>query len=192
MSTPIVGVLIGGASSRMGGSPKGLIQLPSGETILERTLRTIADAQLDAVMVGNLDAYDVVAATRGVTRIVDAPVVKGPLAGLHALIEHAGDRVAVALACDMPFVSVALLQRLVSESPDAIVLAPRSAESHKWEPLCARYHSARVRPALHAAIEAGERSFQQLFARIEVTELQLSVQERSTTRDWDTPEDIAR
>ena len=176
----------------MGGSPKGLIQLAGGETIVERTLQTIADAQLDAVLVGNIDVYDVVAAKHGVTRIVDTPVVQGPLAGLHALIEHSADRAAIALACDMPFVSVALLQRLVSESPDALVLAPRSVDGHKWEPLCARYHSASVRPALEAAIETGEQSFQRLFARIEITELHLSTEERRTTRDWDTPEDMSR
>lgn len=155
MSKPIVGVLIGGASSRMGGSPKGLILLPGGETILERTLRIAREAGLDVVLVGNLDAYDAVAAEHGVTRVADAPDVQGPLAGLHALIENAGDRAAIALACDMPFVTVALLHRLVSESPAAPVLAPRSADGQKWEPLCARYHSEHVRPALHAAIKAG-------------------------------------
>lgn len=192
MFKPVVGVLVGGQSSRMGGSPKGLIQLPSGETILERTLQTIAAAQLHAVLVGNLDAYDAHAAKHGVARVVDAPDVKGPLAGLHALIEQAGDRAAIALACDMPLVSVALLRRLVSESPDAPVLAPRSIDGHKWEPLFARYQADLVGPLLRAAIDAGERSFQQLFARIQVTELHLSVEERSATRDWDTPEDMGR
>jgi molybdenum cofactor guanylyltransferase len=189
---PVAGVLVGGRSSRMGGSPKGLLRLPSGETILERTLHIAREAGCDAVLVGNLDAYDAVAAKHGVTRLPDVANVQGPLAGLQALLEHAGARSAIALACDMPFVTGALLQRLASESPEAIVLAPRSADSQKWEPLCARYHSERVRPVLRAAMDAGEQSIQQLFTRVQVTELHLSSEERSVTRDWDTPADIAR
>lgn len=179
----------------MGGSPKGLIPLASGrsgQTILEHTLRTIAAAQLDAVLVGDLDAYDALATTLGVMRIPDARGVNGPLAGLQALVQHAGTRDAVVLACDMPFVSVALLQRLATESPAAHVLAPRSGDGRKWEPLCARYRSEQVRPVLAAGIEAGEQSFQQLFARLNVTELDLDNDERRATRDWDTPEDITR
>lgn len=184
----IVGVLIGGASSRMGGAPKGLIKLRSGETIIARTLRITREAKLDVVLVGDLDAYDALA---NVPRIHDARTVNGPLAGLHALLDHAEDQDVIAIACDMPFLTVALLQRLVTESPNALVLAPRSIESHKWEPLCARYTSS-VRPVLSHAIEGGDRSFQQLFKRLQVTELLLTAEERNATIDWDKPEDILR
>lgn len=188
MFKPIVGVLIGGASSRMGGAPKGLIKLANGESIIERTVRITREAKLDVVLVGDLDAYDSIAK---VQRIADATTVKGPLAGLQALLHHADERDAIAIACDMPFLSVELLQRLATESPNAIVLAPRSTESNKWEPLCARYAS-NARPILSHAIEGGDRSFQQLFKRAHVTELLLSDEERKATLDWDTPEDVSR
>lgn len=181
----IVGVLIGGASSRMGGKPKGLIELASGETILARTLRIVHEAKLDAVLVGDLVVYDGLR----IPRIADVGTVGGPLAGLHALLDHADDRAAIAIACDMPFLTAALLKRLATESPRAVVLAPRAIESHKWEPLCARY-AASVRPILSHAIEGGDRSFQQLLSRLQVTELPLSAEERHATLDWDTPSDM--
>jgi molybdopterin-guanine dinucleotide biosynthesis protein A len=187
MFKPVVGILVGGSSSRMGGEPKGLIKLATGETIIERTLRITQEAGLDAVLVGDLDVYDAVAK---VPRIPDATIVKGPLAGLQALLDHADEQSAIAIGCDMPFLTSALLQRLATESPNATVFAPRSTESDKWEPLCARYASS-VRPILSHAIEDGDRSFQQLFKRLHVTELSLSDRERNTTIDWDTPEDMS-
>lgn len=189
MAKLVVGVLIGGASSRMAGAPKGLLPLKDGETIIERTLRIAREAQLEVVLVGDLTAYDAIAKT---PRVLDAKGVQGPLAGLSALLEHAADRDAIALACDMPFVSVALLQRLATESPAAIVLAPRSVESNKWEPLCARYRSPIMRNVLRDAIDNHEHSFQQLFKRTQITELSLSAEERSATIDWDSPNDITR
>lgn len=188
MFKSVVGLLIGGASSRMGGQPKGLIKLASGKTIIERTLRITHEAKLDVVLVGDLDSYDAVAK---IQRISDATTVTGPLAGLAALIDHADERDAIAIACDMPFLTLELLQRLVTESPKALVLAPRSTEGTKWEPLCARYAAA-VGPILSHAIEGGDRSFQQLFKRLQVTELLLSDKERNATIDWDTPEDLSR
>ncbi len=192
MDKPLVGVLVGGASSRMGGAPKGLIALQSGETILERTLRIAREAGLDTILVGDLDAYDAIAKAVVVPRIPDASDVKGPLAGLKALLEHARQRDVIAIACDMPLISVALLQRLADEALDAHVLAPRSIETNKWEPLCARYRSPNVLHALHEAIASGEQSFQQLLRRLNVTELVLSEEERSATIDWDTPHDVTR
>lgn len=192
MFKPLVGILIGGASSRMGGAPKGLIALGDHdgprETIIERTVRITHEAGLDAMLVGDLDVYD---AITHVPRIHDATSVKGPLAGLHALLDHAHDRPVIAIACDMPFLSIALLQRLTTESLDATVLAPRSVESQKWEPLCARY-AASVRPVLSHAIEGGDRSFQQLFKRLHVTELSLNDDERRAMIDWDEPADVTR
>lgn len=171
----------------MGGAPKGLIKLGHGETILERTLRIVAEAKLEALLVGNVDAYDAVTTVR---RIRDNANVQGPLSGLHALLNHVVPYDAIVIGCDMPFLSVALLQRLATESPEAIVLAPRSSDGDKWEPLCARYRPSIVRPLLSDALEHGARSFQQVFKQLPVTELHLSAQEREATLDWDAPEDV--
>jgi molybdopterin-guanine dinucleotide biosynthesis protein A len=69
------------------------------------------------------------------------------------------------------------------------VLAPRGA-SGLWEPLCARYDGARMSAPLERAVAAGVRSFQRLFAQLQVSELALAPHERATLVDWDRPEDV--
>jgi molybdopterin-guanine dinucleotide biosynthesis protein A len=131
------------------------------------------------------------AAAVGVLQLPDAAQDLGPLAGLQSLLSFAGDREALCLACDMPFVSAPVLARLASEPLHAShVLAPRAASSDKWEPLFARYHSASVAPLLASALAQGERSFQGLFRRLTIRELNLNELERAQLRDWDTPEDV--
>ena len=184
-----VGVWIGGASSRMGGAPKGLLRLDDGRALIERTLEVIDQAGLSAVLIGNRTDYD---AITHAPRVQDAPGVEGPLAGLIALLRHVGDADGIALACDMPYVTPALLSRLVSEAPSAIVLAPRSPGSIKWEPLCARYRAREVLPVLERAAAAGERSFQRVLAQLDVAELSLSSAEQRCLIDWDSPADLQR
>jgi molybdopterin-guanine dinucleotide biosynthesis protein A len=124
----------------------------------------------------------------------------GPLAALQSLLAYAGERDALCLACDMPYVSAGLLRRLageesglglgLDEKKTAEVVAARDAQTGKWEAMFARYRSAAVAPLLERALDEGERSFQGLFARLTVRELCLSPDERVQLRDWDTPEDM--
>ena len=76
------------------------------------------------------------------------------------------------LACDLPFVTPALLQRLVEESGtgeeiDAVV--PRSARG--LEPLCALYRDALRRPRPGPASSAGDLKVAGLLADLRVREL---------------------
>ncbi len=173
----------------MGGTPKGLLPAPgSRETLIERLARVGAEAGLQPVLVGSID----LAVHPPLARIADLEPRVGPLSGLAALLDHAATEPCIAVACDMPFVSAALLSRLRVESPAAAVLAPRDPSTGKWEPLCARYAPQLVRPALMRAIASGMRSFQALFRELSVVELALDEAERRELRDWDTPEDVER
>lgn len=183
----IVGIFVGGQSSRMGGRPKGLLLAPdSGEPLVLRSARLARSLGFTPVLVGAGHAYRTV--------VPDLPIVsdersaQGPLAGLAGLLRFAGTETVLALACDMPYVSAALLSKLAAVQAAADVVAPRSVAGC-WEPLCARYQSANVAPILAEALATGVRSFQQLFTRLRVAELELSPDERSELRDWDTPED---
>jgi molybdopterin-guanine dinucleotide biosynthesis protein A len=109
---------------------------------------------------------------------------------LQSLLAHAAGRSAICLACDMPYVTAALLVRLATAAQHADVLAPRDPATGKWQPLCARYHGPSVAPVLESALAGGERSFQGLFRRMNVAELPLDASERAQLRDWDTPEDM--
>jgi molybdopterin-guanine dinucleotide biosynthesis protein A len=181
---PLLGVLAGGHGERMGGRDKAALLAPGGgETLLARLLRLGRAAGLQVVVVGGRGVP-------GVPRLDDDPAAVGPIGGLCALLSHARDRPAIALACDLPYASAELIAKLARMPCRAPVLAPRDAETGKWQPLFARYDSPRVLPALRAAIATGTRSFQTFLRAVDVQELSLDAGERRQLRDWDTPADL--
>jgi molybdopterin-guanine dinucleotide biosynthesis protein A len=186
----LLGIFIGGRGLRMGGVQKALLIAPdTGETLIARSLRIAREAELEVVLLG---AAELGAQAAGALQLPDASSGIGPLAGLQSLLKHAGERNAICLACDMPYVTAELLGRLAraSASKQPQVLAPRNPKTGKWEPLFARYQSPTVAPLLADALAEGERSFQGLFRRLTVAELPFDPSERAQLRDWDTPEDM--
>jgi molybdopterin-guanine dinucleotide biosynthesis protein A len=179
----LLGVLAGGRGLRMGGRDKAALLAPGGEPLLSRLLRLGRELGLETVVLGGEGACDV-------PRLADEPAGVGPIGGLCALLSHARERRAIALACDLPYLSAALLARLAHTESAAAVLAARDPQTGKWQPLFARYDSPRVLPDLRAAIAAGTRSFQTFLRGVEVQELALDEAERAQLRDWDVPGDI--
>ena len=166
-------ILAGGRARRFGGADKA--SLPIGDArIIDRQLAALSVVTMknDVRIVANdRDRY----AGLGLRVIPDAVPDAGPLGGLYtALLDASHDRVLV-LACDLPFVTAALLQRLVTESGtgpdndevDAVV--PRSARG--LEPLCALYMKQRCAAGALARIERGELAVAGLLADLRVREL---------------------
>jgi molybdenum cofactor guanylyltransferase len=180
----IAGIFVGGAGLRMGGRAKGLLVTPEGETLIARCRRVLwAAGASHVLLVGAHPAY----ASLGLEMIPDRPAGIGPMGGLLALLERARDAPSVAVACDMPFVTEALVRRLLA-APDAPITAPRRA--HRWEPLCARYKGG-VLPYARSAAANGHYSLQRLLDQAGTVELPLSNEEIAALDDWDAPEDIA-
>jgi molybdopterin-guanine dinucleotide biosynthesis protein A len=160
-------ILAGGRARRFDGADKA--SLPIGDArIIDRQLAALSAVADDVRIVANdRDRY----AGLGLRVIPDAVMDRGPLGGLYtALLDATHERVLV-LACDLPFVTAALLQRLVAESGtgqeiDAVV--PRSARG--LEPLCALYRRRCAGVAL-ARIERGELAVAALLADLRVHEL---------------------
>ena len=144
-------ILAGGRARRFGGADKA--SLPVGRArILDRQLAALSAVAGDICIVSNdPERY----AGIGVRVIPDAIADAGPLGGIYtALLDAVHDRVLV-IACDLPFVTAALLERLIAESDsgdeiDAVV--PRSARG--IEPLCALYRK-RCAAAARGRIESG-------------------------------------
>jgi molybdopterin-guanine dinucleotide biosynthesis protein A len=181
----IAGVFVGGAGRRMGGCAKGILQAPEGGTLIERWVETLRRAGVARViLVGRHDGYGAL----GLEMVDDEPSGIGPLGGLVALLRRAGSSRALALACDMPFVSPALVTRLVSAA-DAPIVAPRRGAL--WEPLCARYDASLVLPAALRRVAAGQFSLQPLLTESGALALSLDAAEADRLLDWDTPEDMA-
>jgi molybdopterin-guanine dinucleotide biosynthesis protein A len=88
----------------------------------------------------------------------------------------------------MPFVSAAVVERLLTASPLAPIVAPHRAD--RWEPLCARYDPVRVLPAAESLVDTGDHSLQRLLTNVGAVRLPLSSHEAKELMDWDTPEDV--
>jgi molybdopterin-guanine dinucleotide biosynthesis protein A len=182
------GIFVGGRSTRMGGRPKGLLAAPDGGTLVERSCRVLAAAEIDdVVLVGAQAAY----APLGLPMLDDEPPGTGPLGGILALLGYATRMQApftMALACDMPFVSEGLITRL-RDAPLAAVIAPR--RNGRWEPLCARYESGAAATGAHRLV-TGDYSLQRWLDGAGAVELPLTEEEARELDDWDTPEDASR
>ena len=160
-------ILAGGRARRLGGADKASLAIGDAR-IIDRQLAALSVVTDDVRIVANdRGRY----AGVGLRVIPDAVRGAGPLGGLYtALLDASHDRVLV-LACDLPFVTAALLQRLVAESGtgqevDAVV--PRSARG--LEPLCALY-TKRCAALARARIERGELAVAGLLADLRVHEL---------------------
>jgi molybdopterin-guanine dinucleotide biosynthesis protein A len=126
-------------------------------------------------------------ARRGVS---DDPAGIGPIGGLRALLKYAGNHAAIAIAVDMPRVSVELLARLVDAPDAAAIVAPRRRADAPWEPLFARYDPTRVTANVDAAIARGEHSLQRIVVAAGVAELAIVGDELRALDDWDAPDDV--
>jgi len=102
----------------------------------------------------------------------------GPLAGIETALRWAmemGRPGALVIACDMPFVSAALLREIVQRaiSGDADAVVPESAGRRGMEPLCAWY-SVRCLDAVERALASGERSLMALVASVRAERIALA------------------
>jgi molybdenum cofactor guanylyltransferase len=182
----LAGIFVGGNGTRMGGIAKGLLRTADGPTLVERSRTILERVGAKVVLVGAHDAY----ARLGLDVIADEPPGIGPLGGLVALLRRAGATPAVAVACDMPFVTSALVERLLATSPNAPIVAPH--RDGRWEPLCARYDGATVLAQALALSRSGHHSLQRLLRDLDAVALPLTPEELDELRDWDTPDDVAR
>ena len=187
----LVGIFVGGQSSRMGGVPKGTLRAPDGSaSIVERLVGVARELGTGGVvLVGQRPVY----APLGLPMLEDQPPGVGPLGGLLALLQHAArasyPRV-VALACDLPYVTPAIVQRLIEHAPHATAVAPYHGD--QWQTMCARYATREVSAYAERALARREHSLQTLFAALGAAaeRLPLGDGEQALLRDWDSPEDI--
>ena len=163
-------ILAGGRARRYDGARKALL------VVDDATGARVIDRQL-AALAGVCDDIKIVADDPGPYAGLQLPVIPdaipgaGPLGGIYsALVAAARPRVIV-IACDLPFVTGPLFERLVAEAGendeiDAVV--PRSRGG--LEPLCAVY-AARIAPVLRRRIDAGALQVIAAFADVRVREL---------------------
>ncbi|MFZ0300282.1 MAG: molybdenum cofactor guanylyltransferase [Candidatus Sulfotelmatobacter sp.] len=181
-------VLAGGKSARMG-TDKAFVEY-EGRTLLARALDLARSVASSVWIVGSQEKF-----------AAFAPVVEdvfrdcGPLGGIHAALLGSLTELNLMLAVDMPFVSRAFLQYLITQArgaPDAAVIVPRS--DGRRQPLCAIYRrefGEVAERALRAGQNRIDRLFEEVHTRvIEQEELEGAGFSSGIFRNLNTPEEL--
>jgi molybdopterin-guanine dinucleotide biosynthesis protein A len=147
-------VLAGGAASRYGGTPKGLLEV-GGQRIIDRVVDTIASVVRGMpLLVAN--APDAVSWRPELETIPDVRPGFGTLGGIYTAVT-AGDGPVLCAAWDMPFLTGPLLRSLIElfEEGNYDAVLPESSGRRGLEPLCAVYGPA-CGPAIEQRLTAGD------------------------------------
>jgi len=144
-------VLAGGKSERMG-QDKALKSF-LGRPLIERVLERLSGLAEEVIVTTNRpDRYTFL----GLPLYPDLLPDRGPLGGLYSSISAVHLPLMAAVACDMPFASLAIfeyeLDLLVRKNLDAVL--PRGPRG--TEPLHAVYRCETCLPAIRSALAAGE------------------------------------
>ena len=184
-------VLAGGKSSRMGQDKASL--LVSGETLLMRQLRLLAEAGCDELLVSAANSTLKIATPSPSVRVLSDKIPEaGPLAGIEsALAAACHDRVLV-VAVDLPAMSAKLLRRLLALTTPGVGVVPVLAG--RFEPLVAVY-PREAHPEAVARLSRGELALQS-FVRAGLAagwlrESGVPVVEEICFTNWNRPEDLA-
>jgi molybdopterin-guanine dinucleotide biosynthesis protein A len=165
-STTSLGAIVAGGMSRRFGSPKALAEV-GGRPIVRRVRDALAEAVRDVVVIAN--EPELFADLDLPIRPDEIPGI-GALGGIRRALSWAREekrRGALCVACDMPFVSPALLRLILAraETSKAAAVVPESGGRHGLEPLCAWY-SVDCISAIDGMIARGEGSVSKLVDRV--------------------------
>lgn len=143
------------------GEDKSFVTL-GGRALVEHTLERVAQLGLPVHIITNQPARY---AQYGLPMFSDVIPARGSLGGLYTALSHSPTPWTLCVACDMPFLNVALLEDLLARRAicDAVVpvVAARPQSLH------AVYHQ-RCMGAMHDALLREDLKIQQLFRRISV------------------------
>jgi molybdopterin-guanine dinucleotide biosynthesis protein A len=163
---PSAAILAGGDARRYGGRDKSRLCV-GGRTMLERQLAALASITNDVMVVGARAEDNPLKEGRYRT-VSDRVPASGPLGGLDAALAAARSSDVLLLACDMPFVTTAFLEYLVSQAGDADAVVP--ATERGYHPLCAVYNR-RCHAAVAEALMGRQLRMTELLKRICVREI---------------------
>jgi molybdopterin-guanine dinucleotide biosynthesis protein A len=181
-------ILTGGASRRMGKDKAGLIF--EGATFVERIGQQLAPLCSTVKLVGD------VAPRKRFEIVPDIYPVWGALGGVHAALAACTAPWALVVACDFPFVTTELFQRLASLREDADAVAPVQHDEIP-QPLCTLYRQSQCLAVATELIKSGERKPIALLQSVRTRWVSFSELSNLTDANHffdniNTPEDYAR
>ena len=176
-------ILAGGRASRFGGRDKSALVV-DGRTILDRQLTELAKvAGLDDVLiVGGFTTR------QGARLVADVVPGSGPLGGIHAALTHSAADAVCVIACDMPYVTAGLVERLFKQLTDADIVVPQTDRG--YHPLCAVYGRGCLDPIARRLAD-NKLTVMDLFADVRTRVVTLVNADRRLVANVNTPEEFA-
>lgn len=179
-------ILAGGDSRRMGQDKAALVL--DGKTLLESVTAT-----MQAVFSTVIVSVRQLRAGVEVPQVFDEQPASGPLAGLIAGLAQADTPWVFAVACDMPFVTQAVVRYLASCRAGFEAVVPM-VDGYP-QPLAAFYAQSALQ-TMRANMAAGDRSLRGVLEKLEVryvseAELRECDPQLRSFFDLDTPQDFA-
>jgi molybdopterin-guanine dinucleotide biosynthesis protein A len=149
METISAFILAGGESRRMGSDKSQL--LLDGESFVERIAKVLAKITDNITVVGKPPPHS--------TRLPYVPDVYpkwGALGGVHTALASCKAEWCLIVACDYPFISAELCERLAGLRENFAAVAPVQSDGIP-QPLCALYQTGRCLGPAEQLINSGER-----------------------------------
>ena len=184
-------ILVGGRSTRMG-QDKALMVVEDDLPVVSNLVATLATRCDEILLVGGdparFEGLDLPACW-----VPDAQLDAGPLGGILGALEAARHDACLVVACDMPFVTVAVVCALADEPRDYTALAFPSLKG--LEPLLAIYRRACLEP-LRTALAGGNLQVGHFLNRVQARALPRDLAtridpQRRVATNVNTPEDLA-
>jgi molybdopterin-guanine dinucleotide biosynthesis protein A len=175
---PLSAAALAGGQSRRMGTDKAILPIAArGQPMLGMVLERLAAVADDVLVVANdQERY----AAFGARVVPDLSSDVGALAGIQAAISSSAHEHCLVVACDMPFLSLALLQRMADEPRDYDVLVPlipgesrQRSDGLVFQTLHAIY-SKRCLPFIAKRISEGKKQVVGFFGDVQVRTLDIA------------------
>jgi len=152
-------ILAGGRSRRMRQN-KALLKV-NGGVLIEKIIDAVpAKAGEIKIVTNSPDEYSFLPHIK----IRDIYPHRGPISGIHAGLVDAGAEFSFFLACDLPFISHAVIAEIVHRHGGQAIFGVKTADG--LQPLCSIYSKSCV-PVIESMIADGHYSLHDLFKKIE-------------------------
>ena len=180
-------ILAGGKNSRMEGLNKAFINI-NGVSIIQRAVEFLKK-RFDELTIITNSPKDYALYSNDCAIITDIIKDKGPLCGIHSGLIHSSKDSVFFIACDMPFLHIGLINRLVeiASNEDFDCVVPYSDRG--TEPLHAVY-SKKIFPGLEKSLHKEELSIRQYLERCKCKYVKARPEELSSFVNINTAEEL--
>lgn len=178
-----VGAILAGGQSRRMGAPKEGLRLADGRPMVEHVIATLAAVCTQVVIAGECRGYE----TDRITGLPDLRPGLGPLAGIEAVLSSGSGESYLIVACDQPFLTPELLNRLAGEGEEPRCFREEGGAGFHPFPC---YFPATWLPRVQEALEAGRLSMRGLLGENQPHWPVVTLEEAARLRSVNRPEDL--